>query len=131
MPATGRYLLDINIIIALLEGEEAVISKLDNVNRVFIPAVALGELFFGAARSARAADNTAKIERFTGGRSVLPCDVDVAREYGRLKQALRTKGKPLPENDIWIAATAQSYNLILVGRDRHFREFDGLSLEFW
>src|ERR1035437_7425371 len=51
MPANGRFLLDTNIIIALLEGEDAVLSNLDLASEVFVPAVALGELFFGAAKS--------------------------------------------------------------------------------
>ena len=49
MPASGRLLLDTNIVIALLRGDDAVLSNLDRAPEVFIPAVALGELFFGAA----------------------------------------------------------------------------------
>jgi hypothetical protein len=51
MPASGKFLLDTNII---LEGEEAVLSNLDIAPEVFVPAIALGELFFGAANSGRA-----------------------------------------------------------------------------
>jgi tRNA(fMet)-specific endonuclease VapC len=50
-PANGRFLLDTNIVIALLDGDDAVLSNLDRAPEVFIPAVALGELFFGAAKS--------------------------------------------------------------------------------
>jgi len=105
-PASGRFLLDTNIIIALFEGDEVVLSHLDEAAEIFIPAVALGELFFGAAKSGRAVDNTSKVERFAAGRAIVPCDFDVAREYGLLKQRLMEKGRPLPENDIWIAASA-------------------------
>ena len=49
MPASGRFLLDTNIVIALLEGDDMVLSHLDQATEVFIPAVAVGELFFGAA----------------------------------------------------------------------------------
>jgi tRNA(fMet)-specific endonuclease VapC len=45
-PASGRFLLDTNIVIALLDGDEAVLSNLDRAPEVFIPAVALGELIF-------------------------------------------------------------------------------------
>jgi len=131
MAATGRFLLDTNIIIALLEGDEAVLSNLDQVREAFIPAVALGELFFGAAKSGRPVENTAKVERFAAGRSVLPCDLEVAREYGQLRQGLRAKGRPLPENDIWIAATAKRHELVLVTRDQHFRDVDDLFVEAW
>jgi tRNA(fMet)-specific endonuclease VapC len=131
MPVNGRFLLDTNIVIALLEGEEAVLSNLDRVAEVFIPAIVLGELFFGAAKSGRPFENASIIERFAVGRSVLSCDLPAARAYGRMRQQLRAKGRPLPENDIWIAATAYSHGLVLVTRDRHFREIDDLAIAEW
>ena len=92
MPARGRFLLDSNIVIALLQGDDVVLSNLDRAPEVFIPAVVLGELFFGAAKSARPSENTEKVERFAANRYIVPCDLDVAREYGRLKQRLQEKG---------------------------------------
>jgi len=111
---TGRFLPDTNIVIALLEGDATVLSNLDRASEVFIPAVVLGELFFGAAKLGRPSENTAKVERFAAGRAVVSCDLDVAREYGRLKQRLKEKGRPLPENDIWIAAAAKHHGMVLV-----------------
>jgi hypothetical protein len=57
MPLSGRFLLDTNIVIALLQGEAAVVSHLEHAQEVFIPAVVLGELFFGAAKSGRPSEN--------------------------------------------------------------------------
>lgn len=131
MPASGRFLLDTNIVIALFEADEAVLGNLDGASDVFVPAIVLGELFFGAAKSARPVENAAKVDRFAEGSSILTCDLHVAREYGRLKQGLRAKGKPLPENDVWIAATANRHQLTLVTRDRHFSEVDGLVTGWW
>jgi tRNA(fMet)-specific endonuclease VapC len=71
------------------------------------------------------------VERFAAKRSILHCDLNVARVYGLLKQRLREKGRPIPENDIWIAATAANHNLILVTRDQHFDEVDGLTTIRW
>jgi tRNA(fMet)-specific endonuclease VapC len=131
MPASGRFLLDTNIVIALLEGDETVLTSLDQAAEVFIPAIVIGELFFGAAKSGRPSENTLKIERFASGRAVLSCDLRVAREYGGLRQRLREKGRPLPENDVWIAATARCHELVLVTRDRHFREVENLAIAEW
>jgi tRNA(fMet)-specific endonuclease VapC len=131
MPASGRFLLDTNIIIALLEGEEAVLSNLDIAREVFVPAVALGELFFGAAKSGRPSENTARVERFASGRAIVSTDFDVAREYGKLRHYLKTKGRPLPENDIWIAAAAKCHGMVLVTRDRHFQEVEDLPTVDW
>ena len=130
-PASGRFLLDTNIVMALLYGDEAVLCNLDRAPEVSIPAVALGELFFGAAKSGRSSENTAKVERFAAGRAIVSCDLDVAREYGLLKQRLREKGRPLPENDLWIAAAAKRHGMVLVTRDRHFHEVEDLLTADW
>jgi tRNA(fMet)-specific endonuclease VapC len=114
-----------------LEGDEGVLSKLDLASEVFISAIVVGELFFGAAKSGRPAENTAKVERFAAGRSILPCDLNVARAYGRVRRRLQEKGRPIPENDIWIAATATGHELVLVSRDRHFLDVDGLTVDTW
>ena len=67
MPANGRFLLDTNIVIALLGGDEMVLANLEQAAEVFLPAVVLGELFFGAAKSSRPVENTAKVEEFAAG----------------------------------------------------------------
>jgi len=130
-PTHGRFLLDTNIIIALMAGDDAVVSNLDQAAEVFIPATALGELFFGAAKSSRASENISKVERFAAHRAIVACDLDVAREYGRLKQRLQERGRPLPENDIWIAAAATHHGMILVTRDHHFQEVEDLVVADW
>jgi predicted nucleic acid-binding protein len=65
-----------------------------------IPAVALGELFFGASKSSRPAENLEKIERFASGKTIILSDLGVAREYGRLKQELKA--------NIWIAGCGKT-----------------------
>ena len=71
MPASGRFLLDTNIIIALLEGDDTVLSNLEHAPEVFVPAVALGELFFGAAKSGRPSENSARVEQFASDRAII------------------------------------------------------------
>jgi tRNA(fMet)-specific endonuclease VapC len=128
---SGRYLLDTNIIIALLRGDDGVLANPDQASDVFVPVVALGELFFGAAKSGRPSENIDRVERFASGRAIILCDLGVAREYGRLKQRLKEKGRPLPENDIWIAAAARHHELTLVTRDSHFQEVEDLRTADW
>jgi len=59
------------------------------------------------------------------------CDLEVAREYGRLRQRLKKKGRPIPENDIWIAAAAKAHGMTLVTRDGHFENVEGLKTVDW
>jgi tRNA(fMet)-specific endonuclease VapC len=63
--------------------------------------------------------------------TVLPCDATTARLYGEIKASLRSKGRPIPENDIWNAAVAQQHGLSLVTRDEHFNNVAGLAAEAW
>lgn len=127
----GRFLLDTNIIIALFQAEPSVQENLVQAEQVFVPSIAIGELYYGAYRSGRVAENVTRVQEFAASNTILECDAITAQQYGQIKNALRVKGRPLPENDIWIAAIAQQYQLILVSRDQHFREIDGLSVESW
>lgn len=127
----GRFLLDTNIIIAHFAKEANVEQSLAVAPEVFLPSVALGELYYGACKSARVTINTRRIDEFAAKNTVLTCDTETAREYGRIKNDLRVKGKPIPENDIWIAAIAIQYDLTLVTRDGHFNEIEGLATETW
>ncbi|NJO80161.1 MAG: type II toxin-antitoxin system VapC family toxin, partial [Cyanobacteria bacterium RM1_2_2] len=53
------------------------------------------------------------------------------RQYGEVKNKLRLKGRPLPENNIWIAALALQHALILITRDAHFQEVENLQTVAW
>jgi tRNA(fMet)-specific endonuclease VapC len=131
MAMTGKFLLDTNIIIALFAKERRVLQKLRNAERVYLSSIAVGELLYGAHKSTQARSNIARIEEFAAANSVLACDLGTARHYGRVKDRLRRKGRPLPENDIWMAALARQHGLMLVSRDAHFTEVENLTLKAW
>lgn len=128
---SGRYLLDSNIVIALFAGEMSVLESITEVDEIFIPSIVVGELYYGAQKSHRRESNIARIDDFVEASSVLDCDQETARRYGEVKQELQLKGRPIPENDIWIAAVAIQYGLALVTRDVHFQEVDMLEVEAW
>lgn len=127
----GRYLLDSNIVIALLAGEAGVRKSLGMADEVFLPSTTIGELYYGAWKSSRSDENLARIDELVRMNVVLPCDSETARRYGELKHLLHTKGRPLPENDIWIAAIARQHDLTLVTRDTHFAQIDDLNQTVW
>lgn len=128
---SGRGLLDTNIIIALFSGETEVLERLPSLSAVFVPSIVIGELYYGARKSARFKTNSARIDQFRSSCVILSIDEVTARHYGKLKDHLRSKGRPIPENDIWIASLAEQYRLTLISRDRHFMEIAGLKVEIW
>ena len=127
----GKFLLDTNIVIALFADDPAVRDQLADDLEVFIPSIVLGELFYGALKSTRVEANLARLDEFTRSSAVLGCDATTARYYGQIKNTLREKGRPIPENDIWIAAIAMQHGFTLATRDRHFDEVEGLLIEAW
>ncbi len=71
------------------------------------------------------------MEAFADDCAVRPCGRATARRYAAIKNELRRQGRPIPENDLWIAATALEHGLLLVTRDEHFQHIGGLEIERW
>ena len=128
---SGRYLLDTSVIVPLFAGDASVKEELERATAVFVPCVALGELYYGAHKSRRKRENLARLEEFRAAVEILGCDEETTREYGKIKNSLRAKGQPIPENDIWIAAIASQHQLIVASRDAHFQQIPGLKTATW
>jgi len=75
--------------------------------------------------------NVTLVEEFASSCTVIGTDAGTARSYGSLKAQLKGKGRPIPENDIWIAASALQHGLVLATSDSHFEYVEGLQLEAW
>ena len=131
MPGTGSFLFDTNILMFILNGDASVLERASAENDLFALVIAIGELMFGAERSSKPETNFKLVEELAERMSIVICDRSVARNYGRIKNALKLQGTPIPENDIWIAAIAARWNLTLVTRDRHFEHVGGLRCVLW
>ncbi len=129
MPMDGEGVLDTNAVIQILNG------RLDpsqlGFDEILVPMIVVGELFFGVHKSARIEQNRRRLLNFLDLISIVAVDVEVAETYGRIKTQLRRIGKPIPENDMWIAATAMRHRLPLIANDNHFRNVEGLTLIRW
>lgn len=104
---------------------------MQNGSEFAIPATVMGELYFGAEKSVNRKENTAKLRLFESSITILESNAETAKHYGKIKHDLLLKGKPIPENDIWIAAVTMQTSAILVTRDTHFSHVSGLSIEAW
>jgi len=128
---SGKFVLDTNIVIALFAQNEQVIEKLKTADEVFIPCIVLGELYYGANKSSRLDENITRIDEFSAANQILAIDGETAHYYGDIKNDLRAKGKPIPENDIWIAALVRQHESMLVTQDKHFSEIESLQTTSW
>lgn len=128
---TGRYLLDTNAAIAVLNDKLDLERRLDGSRDVFLNATVVGELCYGAEKSSHVEANFVNIHRLMVICPVFVCDEEMARHYASIKNLLRRKGRPIPQNDIWVAASARQHRLILVTQDGHFDDVDGLITETW
>lgn len=127
----SSYLLDTNIISALMKQEPQAADRARVEAAVALPSRAVGEILFGIQNAPRAPVLLAAIEPLLRHFAVMPCDRTTAEHYACIEAALRSKGRPIPENDIWIAAIAVQHNFVLVTRDAHFGAVDQLRLEQW
>ncbi len=131
MRQSGNYLLDTNIVIRMFSGEPKIQEKMQYETTVFLASPVIGELYYGAQKSDKVTENLHRINTFVEEHIFLPCDLETTQWYGIIKDQLQRKGRPIPNNDIWIAAIAIQHGLILVTRDSHFDEVESLQTERW
>jgi tRNA(fMet)-specific endonuclease VapC len=112
-----------------MRGDASAARAFDDAAEVVLSAVVLGELTYGAMNSRSPEANLANLERLGEQCTFAPVDGIVVRRYGQVRLALKRKGRPIPENDIWIAATAIALDATLLTDNSHFDEVDGLDLE--
>ncbi len=128
----GKFLLDTNILIALFKEEKAIIEKLSEQNNIcYTSFITIGELYYGAFNSFKIEENLLQLSKLRQVIPILKSSDTTSMLYGKIKTGLKQKGKPIPENDIWIAALAKEHDLILVTRDKHFEEIEELKVEKW
>jgi len=123
----GEYVLDSNIIIDIFRGKQTAINQLV-LNKAYVPSIVLGELYFGANKSEKTEERIRQIKQFEQSVTILSVNDTTAEIYGEIKNKLKQMGKPIPENDIWIAAVAKEVGLPLITRDKHFANIGDIAI---
>lgn len=120
----SRYCLDTVAYSYFARGEPRITALLDSAEWVGISVIALGELFAGFEGGKLRLKNLAELNEFLSAPvvEVLPVDRRTAELFGALVADLRRRGRPLPSNDIWIAAASLRHSAPLLTWDAHFRE---------
>lgn len=119
----SRYCLDTSAYSHFKRGAEAAVHLLDSADWIGMPVVVLGELRTGFALGRRASENQRELAAFMRNPAVELLEVTdaVAQIYSEIVVGLRKAGRPLPTNDIWIAAIAAAAGATVVTYDEHFR----------
>lgn len=127
----GGLVLDTSVVAAYLRGQLDLLALAGEDTALYLPLVALGELYKGVLASNRPEENRRQVDKFLRIAGVLYPDSATAEVYAQVAVQLRAKGRPIPENDVWIAAVALECGLPLATRDEHFGVVDGLELIHW
>ncbi len=125
----GRNIaLDTNEAIAVLNNAGDAGQWIAAFEVVYLPVPVVGELRFGALNSRRAHENCERVEALVTGCGILDVNVTTAKVYANVRLGLKRAGKPIPENDVWIAALCVQHGLPLATSDEHFGHVDSLEV---
>ena len=124
-----RVLLDSNAYSQLMRGHEQVAVLVRRAEEVLLSAVVVGELMYGFRRGSQFERNVADLSSFLDSPYVSFVTVGqvTADRYSRVAAAPRTKDRPIPTNDVWIAAHAMETGADLASADGHFEHVDGIA----
>ncbi len=124
-------LLDTNALSAIADGDPGAISVFRQAETIELPVIILGEYRFGIAHSRRRGEYETWLEKLIAATRVLPIDDATSTHYARGRAELKKAGRPIPSNDLWIAALARQHHLPLMSRDRHFDAVPNLQRIGW
>jgi predicted nucleic acid-binding protein len=120
-----KVVLDTNIYVDFAQGKPDIVDLLATQStEILLPAIVLGELYYGFMKGSRSRYNEEKLHHFVSTLevSIIHVNEQVARKYAIIFSALTNKGVRIPINDVWIGACCMSVGGILLTRDHHFEQ---------
>jgi len=125
-----KILLDTNAYVKFQYGDHSVANLIKSASKILFSPIVAGELLHGFHSGGNLLLNRGLLDEFLSKPQVsfMAMTLDTGDRFGRLMKLLRTKGRPIPTNDVWIAAHAMESGAELVTFDRHFNEIDGLAV---
>ena len=119
-------ILDTNALSAWAEGLKAVKDRYRTAGRLVVPAVVLGEFYFGVRQSRHRSRYEGWLRRYLPLAELAMITRVTASEYAEVRLQLKRSGTPIPVNDAWIAALARQHDLPVLSNDSHFDAVDGV-----
>ncbi len=125
-----KIVLDTNAYSGLMRGDNRIVSFVRIAEILIVPATVVGELLYGFRLGSRPRENKKQLGKFLASPYVnfKPVDLPVCDRYALIMQQLSGKRRPIPSNDVWIAAHTLAEGADLLTLDDHYLAIDGLSL---
>jgi tRNA(fMet)-specific endonuclease VapC len=124
-------LLDTNALSAVADNDPAAVRIFRDAESIELPVIVLGEYRFGIAHSRRRGEYEKWLKELIAATRVLAVDEETSSHYARVRAELKKAGRPIPSNDLWIAALARQHRLPLMTRDQHFDAISDLKRIGW
>lgn len=124
-------ILDTNAVSALFVGDPRLEKVLAVASRHELPVVVVGEYRYGLARSRAKRTLQRLLDELIEQSTILPVTLATTHAYASVRDGLRAKGTPIPENDVWISALALEHGLEIVSRDTDFDQVEGVRRRGW
>lgn len=121
-------LIDTNAYVAFKRGETSIVEVIQHAEIIGMSPIVIGELLGGFDCGNKSKRNRDELQHFlTSSRiRLFPLTSDTANFYSQIYSSLRSKGKPIPSNDMWIAAQTLEHGCVLCTHDKHFKAIEGL-----
>jgi len=125
-----RISIDTNVYVAFKANDENVVKAFRDYDLIGIDITVIAELLSGFSLGRNEKKNRQELDAFlnTARVKLLEHNLETADYYAAVVKQLKGKGRPIPTNDIWIAANTMKHGLALYSFDAHFEEIDGLIL---
>jgi len=124
-------ILDTNALSAAADRESEALGAIARAERLGVPVIVLGEYRLGIAQSKRRPLYEQWLREWIAAVEILDIDEETSEFYAAIGLELKRAGKPIPTNDLWIAALCRQHRLPVVSRDRHFDVVAGLKRIPW
>lgn len=124
-------ILDTHALSAAADEHPALIEALENADEVALPVIVLGEYRYGIAQSRHQTRYQRWLDELIADCRVLEINEGTTHHYAAITLELKKAGKPIPTNDLWIAALCRQHVLPILSRDRHFDAVGGVRRVEW
>ena len=124
-------MLDTSAYALFKRGHPDALSQIRKASTILLPAIVLGELWAGFEIGSRRTTNREELDAFleSSRLSATPVINETAERYARIYAYLRRNGRPIPTNDLWIAASAMEHSATLLTADAHFLHIPHILVE--